>query len=203
MRTLIERHIVVATHNSGKLAEIRALLAPFGFKVTSAGELGLPEPEETEDNFAGNARIKAHFAARESGLPALSDDSGIMVDVLNGAPGVYTADWAETPAGRDFHMAMGKVWDFLEAEQAKEPRTARFVCTLCLAWPDGQDRLFEGKVEGRLVWPIRGKNGFGFDPMFLPSGKQQTFGEMDPVEKHAMSHRAKAFSQFVSALVDG
>ncbi|NOX72860.1 MAG: RdgB/HAM1 family non-canonical purine NTP pyrophosphatase [Alphaproteobacteria bacterium] len=202
MRKLTERHIVVATHNSGKLVEIRALLEPFGFKVTSASELGLPEPEETEDNFAGNARIKAHFAARESGLPALSDDSGIMVDALGGAPGVYTADWAETPNGRDFSMAMGKVWEALEAEDADEPRTARFVCTLCLAWPNGEDCLFEGKVGGRLVWPMRGSNGFGFDPMFLPDGKSQTFGEMDPAKKHAMSHRAEAFSEFVSALID-
>ncbi len=203
MRKLTERHIVIATHNAGKLVEIRALLGPLGFKVTSAGELGLPEPRETEDNFAGNARIKAHFAAQESGLPALSDDSGIMVDALNGAPGVYTADWAETAGGRDFNLAMTKVWDALEAANAPEPRVARFVCTLCLAWPDGNDCLFEGKVEGRLVWPMRGKNGFGFDPMFLPAGKSLTFGEMVPAEKHAMSHRADAFSQFVADLIDG
>jgi len=203
MRKLSERQIVIATHNSGKLVEIRALLEPLGIQVTSAGELGLPEPKETEDNFAGNARIKAHFAAKESGLPALSDDSGIMVDALDGAPGVYTADWAETPNGRDFTMAMGKVWQLLEANKAPEPRTARFVCTLCLAWPDGHDEVFEGSVKGRLVWPMRGDLGFGFDPMFQPLGKTQTFAEMPPATKHAMSHRADAFAKFTAALVDG
>lgn len=203
MRKLTERHVVLATHNSGKLVEIRALLEPLGIKVTSAGELGLDEPDETEDNFAGNARIKAHFAARESGLPALSDDSGIMVDALDGAPGVYTADWAETPKGRDFVMAMTRVWDLLQKKNAPEPRTAHFVCTLCLAWPDGHDEVFEGKVSGHLVWPMRGENGFGFDPVFQPLGKSQTFGEMDPVKKHAISHRADAFAQLVVNLLDG
>jgi XTP/dITP diphosphohydrolase len=202
MRNFDARHIVVATHNAGKLVEIRALLEPLGFSISSAGDLGLPEPAETEDTFAGNAKIKAHFAAKESGLPALSDDSGIMVDALDGAPGVYTADWAETPSGRSFSLAMAKVWDALEAKSASEPRIARFVCTLCLAWPNGDECLFEGKVEGRLVWPLRGNNGFGFDPMFLPNGKSQTFGEMIPEEKHAMSHRANAFSQLVAELID-
>jgi len=123
-----------------------------------------------------------------------------MVDALDGAPGVYTANWAETPNGRDFHMAMRKVWDLLEEKQAPEPRTARFCCTLCLAWPDGADEIFEGTVEGRLVWPLRGERGFGFDPMFQPVGRDQTFGEMDPAEKHAMSHRAVAFAKLVKAL---
>ncbi len=203
MRKLIERHIVLATHNAGKLREIKALLDPYGIKVSSAGDLGLPEPKETEDNFAGNAGIKAHFAAQQSGLPALSDDSGIMVDALNGAPGVYTADWAETPNGRDFVMAMTKVWDLLEAAEATEPRTARFVCTLCVAWPDGHEELFEGVVEGSLVWPMRGEDGFGFDPMFMPLGKSETFGEMDPKVKHAMSHRADAFAKLVANLLNG
>ncbi len=202
MRKLSGSEVVIASHNKGKLVEIRALLEPFGLSVTSASELGFQEPEETEDNFAGNARIKAHYAAQQSGLPALSDDSGIMVDALDGAPGVYTADWAETGNGRDFNMAMGKVWQLLEDKAAPEPRTARFVCTLCLAWPDGHDELFEGQVEGRLVWPMRGQNGFGFDPMFLPLGNQETFGEMAPQEKHAMSHRAEAFSKLIAALKD-
>jgi XTP/dITP diphosphohydrolase len=202
MRKLTERHIVVATHNSGKLIEIRALLEPFGIQVTSAADLGLAEPIETEDNFAGNARIKAHFAAKASGLPALSDDSGIMVDALDGAPGVYTADWAETDNGRDFFMAMEKVWGLLEDKKAPEPRTSRFVCTLCLAWPDGHDEVFVGKVEGNLVWPLRGTKGFGFDPMFEPIGKSLTFAEMPPPEKHAMSHRADAFSQLVSGVLN-
>ena len=192
--------LVIASHNKGKLVEIRALLHPLGISVSSAAEYGLLEPAETEDNFAGNARIKAHYAAQATGLPALSDDSGIIVDALDGAPGVFTADWAETPNGRDFPMAMRKVWEKCEAIAAPEPRTARFASTLCLAWPDGEDVLFEGLVEGRLVWPMRGERGFGFDPMFQPEGKNQTFGEMDPAEKHAMSHRAVAFEKFLTWL---
>ncbi|MCB1368556.1 MAG: RdgB/HAM1 family non-canonical purine NTP pyrophosphatase [Rhodobacteraceae bacterium] len=195
--------LVIATHNKGKLAEISALLEPLGYFVTSAGALGLEEPEETEDSFAGNARIKAHFAAKASGLPALSDDSGIIVDALDGAPGVYTADWAETPTGRDFTMAMEKVWALCEAANAPEPRTARFASTLCLAWPDGSDILFEGRAEGRLVWPMRGGNGFGFDPMFVPDGYDQTYGEMDPGQKHRISHRAIAFRLFLDWLKNG
>jgi len=197
MRTFTGKKLVIASHNAGKVREISALLEPFGVEVISAGALGLAEPAETEDTFAGNARIKAHFAARESGLPALSDDSGLIVDALDGAPGVYTADWAETPNGRDFPMAMAKVWSLLEERHAPEPRSARFNATLCLAWPDGHDELFEGQVHGRIVWPMRGENGFGFDPVFLPDGKAQTFGEMDPAEKHAMSHRAIAFRKLV------
>jgi len=197
IRKFVGDKLVIASHNAGKIREIGALLEPFGVEVVSAGALGLEEPAETEDTFAGNARIKAHFAARESGLPALSDDSGIIVDALDGAPGVYTADWAETPNGRDFPMAMAKVWALLEEKQAPEPRSARFNATLCLAWPDGHDELFEGQVHGRIVWPMRGENGFGFDPVFLPDGKTQTFGEMDPAEKQAMSHRAMAFKKLV------
>ncbi len=189
--------LVIASHNKGKVHEIGDLLAPFGITVVSAGEFGLEEPEETEETFAGNARIKAHFAATETGLPALSDDSGIMVEALDGDPGVHTADWAETGNGRDFVMAMTKVWDLLEARGAPEPRKAQFNATLCLAWPDGHDELFEGRVAGRIVWPMRGDNGFGFDPVFQPDGKTQTFGEMDPAEKHAMSHRAVAFAKLV------
>jgi len=203
MRPLSERKLVIATHNKGKLVEIRNLLEPLGIEVSSVADYGLPEPVETEDNFAGNARLKAHFAAKSTGLPALSDDSGIIVDALNGAPGVYTADWAETGNGRDFNMAMKKVWDLCEEKSAPEPRTARFASTLCLAWPDGHDEVFDGFAEGRLVWPPRGENGFGFDPMFLPVGKSETFGEMAPVEKHAMSHRSVAFAKFVAGLMNG
>lgn len=197
MRLLTETKIVLASHNAGKLREIAALLEPLGIEVSSASALGLEEPEETEDTFEGNARIKAHFAATGSGLPALSDDSGLEVDALDGAPGVYTADWAETPKGRDFPMAMKKVQDLLDAAEAPSPRTARFVCTLCLAWPDGHDEIYRGEVSGQLVWPMRGDLGFGFDPVFMPDGHDITFGEMDPDLKHQMSHRADAFAKML------
>jgi len=202
VRKLTGDRLVIASHNAGKLREIAALIAPFGVTAVSAGSFGLPEPAETEDNFAGNARIKAHFAAKSTGLPALSDDSGIAVDALDGAPGVYTADWAETPSGRDFPMAMTRVWSLLEEKSAAEPRRAHFCCTLCLAWPDGHDEMFEGIVHGRLVWPMRGKLGFGFDPIFQPDGEAETFGEMDPARKHAISHRADAFAKLVAGCFD-
>lgn len=198
-RKLEPGRLVVATHNAGKVREMGALLAPYGIETVSAGELGLPEPEETEATFEGNARIKAHAAARAAGLPALSDDSGIEVEALGGQPGVYTADWAETGRGRDFVMAMTRVWRLLEDAGAPEPRRARFVSTLCLAWPDGHDELFRGEVPGRIVWPMRGRAGFGFDPVFLPDGEAETFGEMDPEKKNAMSHRARAFVKLVAA----
>ncbi len=198
MRRFDGKELVIASHNAGKIREIGALLAPFGISVKSAGDFGLDEPEETETSFAGNARIKAHYTARETGLPALSDDSGIQVDALDGAPGVYTADWAETPNGRDFPMAMTKVWTMLEEKGAPAPRVARFCCTLCLAWPDGHDEIFAGTVEGQVVWPMRGELGFGFDPVFLPDGESETFGEMDPAKKHGMSHRADAFAKLVA-----
>lgn len=196
-RKLAPGRLIVASHNAGKVREIGELLRPYGIETVSAGELGLPEPAETETTFAGNARIKAHAAAKAANLPALSDDSGIEVDALDGAPGVYTADWAETPQGRDFPMAMKKVWDLLEAKNAPNPRSARFRCTLCLAWPDGHDEIFDGRVEGAVSWPMRGDLGFGFDPIFTPDGYDQTFGEMDPAKKHEMSHRADAFAKLV------
>jgi XTP/dITP diphosphohydrolase len=199
-RRLEAGRLVLATHNAGKAREIGALLAPFGVEVVTAGDLGLPVPDETEDSFAGNARIKAHAAAQAANLPALSDDSGIEVDALGGAPGVHTADWAETPEGRDFNMAMTRLWSELEAISAPAPRTARFRCTLCLAWPDGEDAIFDGRAEGQVVWPMRGGNGFGFDPVFLPDGETETFGEMAPEKKHGMSHRADAFRKLVSAV---
>ena len=189
--------LVLASHNKGKLVEIADLIRPLGISVRSAAEFDLDEPEETETTFAGNARIKAHFAAKATGLPALSDDSGLMVDALDGEPGVYTADWAETPNGRDFLMAMGKVHEKVTDVAAPKPWTARFCATLCIAWPDGHDEIFAGHVEGQLVWPIRGENGFGFDPMFQPDGETETFGEMDPNRKHAMSHRAVAFAKML------
>ena len=197
MRKFTESKLVIASHNAGKLREIGALLDPFGIEVASAADFGLEAPEETETTFAGNARIKAHATAKASGLPALSDDSGLIVDALDGAPGVYTADWAETPTGRDFPMAMMKVWTLLEERAAPFPRTGRFNCTMCLAWPDGEDQIFEGQVEGELVWPMRGSRGFGFDPMFQPNGESATFGEMDPNKKHGMSHRAVAFAKLI------
>ena len=198
MRRFTSDKLVIASHNAGKIREISNLLEPFDVSVIPASDLGLAEPEESEDNFAGNARIKAHYAASNSGLPALSDDSGIQVDALDGAPGVYTADWAETDTGRDFRMAMTKVWDLLEKKDAPKPRTARFCSTLCLAWPDGHDEIFAGTVEGQVVWPMRGGLGFGFDPVFQPNGETETFGEMDPAKKHAMSHRADAFTKLIA-----
>lgn len=190
--------LLVATHNRGKLEEIEVLLEPYGVAVTSNADHGLPEPEETEVTFVGNARIKAHAAARATGLPALADDSGIEIDALGGAPGVHTADWAETPNGRDFVMAMTRAWSELEAIGAPEPRRARFRSTLVLAWPDGHDEVFDGKVEGRVVWPMRGDQGHGYDPMFQPEGYDMTFGEMDRWEKNRISHRAEAFRKLVA-----
>ncbi|MDG1240031.1 MAG: RdgB/HAM1 family non-canonical purine NTP pyrophosphatase [Planktomarina sp.] len=198
MRKFDGQQLVVATHNKGKLEEIQDLLRPFGITLTSNDDHGLPEPDETETTFVGNARIKAHAAAKATGLPALADDSGIEIDGLGGAPGVYTADWAETPSGRDFTMAMTRVWDELEAANAPFPRHAQFNCTLCLAWPDGHDEIFTGIAPGQVVWPMRGMHGFGFDPMFQPDGFDQTFAEMLPEEKHPLSHRADAFNKLVS-----
>ncbi|MBL3550983.1 RdgB/HAM1 family non-canonical purine NTP pyrophosphatase [Rhodovulum sulfidophilum] len=198
MRRFDGKTLLVATHNSGKLEEIADLLKPFGISVTGAAEHDLPEPEETEDTFVGNARIKAHAAAQATGLPALADDSGLAVDALDGAPGVYTADWAETGSGRDFPMAMEKVWTRLEEANAPEPRNAQFCCTFVLAWPDGHDEVFEGRMPGRIVWPMRGDQGHGFDPIFQPDGHDITFGEMDRWEKNRISHRARAFEKLVS-----
>jgi len=195
--------LVLASHNAGKLREIRSLFQGLVETVQSAADFDLPEPAETEDTFEGNARIKAHFAARETGLPALSDDSGLAVDALGGAPGVYTADWAETPNGRDFELAMRKVHGKLEAAKAPQPRSAQFICVLCLAWPDGRDQIWRGEVPGRITWPMRGDLGFGFDPVFIPDGEVQTFGEMDPARKHQMSHRANAFAKLMADIGDG
>ncbi|MBU6167277.1 MAG: RdgB/HAM1 family non-canonical purine NTP pyrophosphatase [Alphaproteobacteria bacterium] len=186
--------LVLATHNPGKVVELAELLGPHGLDVVSAGSLGLPEPDETEDSFIGNARLKALAAATASGLPALADDSGLCVDALGGAPGIYSARWAG--AGKDFAAAMARVNDELGAQ----PRTAHFICALCVAWPDGHAEVVEGRVDGTLVWPPRGGNGFGYDPMFLMDGKAQTYGEMRRAEKEADNHRARAFALLAALL---
>ena len=198
MRQIGDR-LLVATHNRGKLEEIADLLAPYRVSVVGAADLALIEPEETETTFVGNARIKAHAAARVSGMVALADDSGLAVDALNSAPGVFTADWATTAHGRDFAVGMSRVWRELDAIAAPEPRRAQFCCTLVLAWPDGQDAVFEGQSHGRLIWPGRGTEGHGFDPIFQPDGFDLTFGQMDRWEKNRLSHRADAFAKMVAA----
>ena len=202
MRRFDGQELVVATHNIGKLEEIAALLAPYNITVTSNRDHDLPEPDETETTFVGNARIKAHAAAKATGLPALADDSGIEVDGLDGAPGVYTADWAEGPSGRDFEKAMVRTWTELEKRNAPFPRTARFCSTLVLAWPDGHDEVFPGKIEGEVVWPMRGDQGHGYDPIFRPNGYDITFGEMDRWEKNKISHRADAFKKLIAGCFD-
>jgi non-canonical purine NTP pyrophosphatase (RdgB/HAM1 family) len=186
--------LVLASHNKGKLREIEDLLRPLGIEVVSADELGLPEPEEDAPDFAGNARIKAVAAATASGLPALSDDSGFCVAALGGAPGVLSARWAG-PA-KDFGHAMATVHERMGDDS---DRRAWFIAALCLAWPDGHTETFMGRVDGAVVWPPRGDKGFGYDPMFVPAGAQQTFGEIDPEEKHAVSHRARAFDQVLTS----
>jgi len=195
--------LVVASHNQGKLREIADLVRPFGLDVLSAGELNVSEPEETEITFAGNARLKALHSATTTGLPALSDDSGLEVDALDGDPGVYSARWAGPT--KDFSLAMQKVRNALLERDAWNGDTgprANFTATLCLAWPDGESHVFDGKVFGRLVWPPRGNKGFGYDPMFLPDERIETFGEMAPEEKHAISHRARAFRLFVESCLE-
>lgn len=200
--------LVVASHNPGKVREIRELLAGHAVEVVSAGELGLPEPEETGSSFAENAAIKAHAAAQAAGLPALADDSGYAVAALDGAPGIYSARWAGPE--KDFALAMGKVEEALLARGATTPqeRRAAFVCALTLAWPDGHAETFEGVVEGLSVWPPRGDRGFGYDPIFQPDGHTRTFGEMSPEEKHGitdgkgLSHRARAFLALKKACFD-
>lgn len=193
MRKFEGNRLLVATHNRGKLEEIASLLGPLGISIVSAAEMGLPEPAETETSFVGNARIKAHAAAQATTLPALSDDSGICVDALGGQPGVYTADWAETPNGRDFVLAMTRAWQEIEKSGNEAPFAAQFRCTLVLAWPDGHDEVFEGVMEGQVVWPPRGALGHGYDPIFLPNGYAITCGEMEPAEKNQISHRGDAF----------
>lgn len=203
MRKLGSERLVIATHNAGKLREISALLAPYGLECVSAGDLGLPEPEETGTTFIENALLKARAAAEAANLPALADDSGLSVDALGGRPGVYTADWAERQwfeghPGRDWYMAMGKVEGMLQEIGPQAERAAQFNCVLAIAWPDGESAVYEGVLRGSLVWPPRGKRGFGYDPVFVPNGHKETFGEMDPEAKHAISHRADAFAKLVA-----
>ena len=201
IRKLAPGKLVIASHNAGKVREITALLAPYGVEPVSAGELDLPEPEETGTTFVANAELKARAAADLSGLPALADDSGLCVDALGGDPGVRTANWAETADGtRDWMLAMHRVEDALAARGPDAGRDAHFVCVLALAWPDGHVEWFEGRAEGRLTWPPRGRVGFGYDPVFVPLGDTRTYAELDPAEKHAISHRADAFRQLVAAV---
>jgi XTP/dITP diphosphohydrolase len=195
--------LVIATHNAGKLKEISALLEPHGLKCLSAGSLGLPEPAETGTTFVQNALLKAHAAAQASGIVALADDSGLAVEALDGRPGVYTADWAERQwfegsAGRDWFMAMGKVEGMLQERGPEVSRAAAFHCVLALAWPEGESAVYEGRVPGSLAWPPRGTLGFGYDPVFAPAGMERTFAELDPAEKHRISHRADAFAKLVA-----
>ena len=200
-RKLAPGQLVIASHNEGKVREINELLRPLGIAAVSAGALALPVPVEDENSFMGNAAIKALAAARSSGLPALADDSGMEVAALGGRPGVHTADWAETPAGRDFYLAMERVRLEL-ARSGSDDRSARFVCCLALAWPDGHTESFLGSVAGSLVFPPRGTMGFGFDPIFVPQGHDKTFAELDPATKHAISHRADAFRKLVAACLE-
>lgn len=189
--------LVIASHNPGKVDEFAALLKSFNARMVSAAELGLPEPDETGTTFAANAEIKALSAARNSGLPAMADDSGLVVPALGGAPGIHSARWGGP--GRDFALAMQSVEDELEG---RDDRRAHFSCVLALGWPDGHTKTFQGEVHGRLVWPPRGGRGFGYDPMFLPSGHDITFGEMDPEAKHAISHRAVAFGKLAASCLE-
>lgn len=197
MRLLAGEKLLVATGNKGKLSEISALLSPFGVEVLSLRDFGLGEPEETERSFAGNALLKARAGAKGSGLVTLADDSGLVVDALGGAPGIYTADWAEGAQGRSFERAMAKTWAYLEAVKAPAPRRAAFCCTLALVRPDGQEAVFEGRAKGQIVWPMRGAQGHGYDPIFVPEGHDQTFGEMEETLKNRISHRADAFAKLI------
>lgn len=198
-RKLQPGKLVVASHNPGKVKEIAALLGPNGIEPVSAGSLGLPEPEETGTTFAANAELKALLAADLSGMPALADDSGLCVEALGLEPGIFSARWAGPD--KDFGFAMRLVEDHLERVGPEAGRDAFFMCALAVAWPDGHLEVFEGRVDGVLVWPPRGSRGFGYDPMFVPNGYDQTFGEMDPDEKHRISHRAAAFAKLKAALL--
>lgn len=192
--------LVLASHNKGKIAEFRDLLEPLGIGLVSAGELGVEEPEETGETFAANARLKADATAQAAGLPALADDSGIEIEALGGAPGIYSARWAGE--SRDFYSAMTRVERELQEKGALSPAPrANFICVLCLATPEGEAEFYEGKVFGHLTFPPRGTHGFGYDPIFVPDGHSITFGEMDPAEKHSISHRAIAFQAFAKALL--
>ncbi|MCZ2327977.1 RdgB/HAM1 family non-canonical purine NTP pyrophosphatase [Bartonella sp. F02] len=212
MRSITPKKLVIATHNAGKLHEITTLLTPFSLELQSAKELGLPEPKETGTTFEENAYIKAFSAAKATELPALSDDSGLEIDALGGAPGVYTADWAiQSDGTRNFSKAMQKIEDEFQkiGSLEKDQRKGRFISVICIAWPDGYADYFHGSVEGTLIWPPRGNQGFGFDPIFLPNGYEKTFGEMSTEQKHGwklnetnpLSHRARAFKLLAENLL--
>jgi len=215
VRKLEAGKLVIASHNEGKVGEIRDLLGPLGVEPVSAADLDLPEPDEIGTTFIDNADLKARAAADLSGLPALADDSGLCVEALGDRPGIFSARWAladasvppeagpgEMSGERDFGRAMARVHDELEALGPDAGRNAHFVCALAVCWPDGHCEWFEGRVDGTLVWPPRGDNGFGYDPIFVPAGHELTFGEMDPAQKHAISHRAAAFRKLVAALIE-
>lgn len=207
-RKFDSKRLVIATHNAGKLKEIGALMAPYGIECLSAGQLGLPEPEETGKTFVENALIKAHAAAKASQIPALADDSGLSVTALGGRPGVYTADWAERQwfegdPGRDWYMAMGKVEGLLCEKGPDVDRSCWFSCVLAIAWPDGGSAVYEGRVNGTFSWPPRGTMGFGYDPVFVPRGRDVTFAQLDPEEKYLIGHRADAFAKLVAEQFGG
>jgi XTP/dITP diphosphohydrolase len=199
VKILAGETLLVATGNRGKMSEISALFSPFSVRCVSLADLGFSGPEETEYSFAGNALVKARAGAASSGLLTLADDSGLVVDALGGAPGIYTADWAEGPGPRDFTLAMVKTWALLEAVRAPEPRRASFCCTLALVRPDGYERVFAGQAVGRIIWPMRGALGHGYDPIFVPEGYEQTFAEMPDALKNRISHRADAFNKLIAA----
>lgn len=202
-RKLEAGKLVIASHNAGKVREIQELLTPFGMEVVSAGDLNLPEPDETGETFQENALIKSEAAAKAAQLPALADDSGLAVTILGGAPGIYSARWAGPR--KDFQLAMKKVQDAIsefDTIEVKADRSAAFICALSITWPDGHSEVFEGRVNGQMVWPPRGEKGFGYDPTFQPDGYDITFGEMEPAAKHEISHRADAFKQLVAACFD-
>ncbi len=198
MRKFVNKTLLLATHNKGKIEELCNLLKEYNLSIKSASDFNLNEPDEIENTFVGNAKIKAHYAARRVGLPSLADDSGIEVESLNGNPGVFTADWAETKTGRNFEYAMDRLWREVQSTDYKKPYKAQFCCTLVLAWPDGHDEVFQGIIKGHLVWPGRGTKGHGFDPMFQPSGYKKTFGEMDRWKKNKISHRGLAFTNLIT-----
>ncbi len=202
MRKLDAERVVIASQNQGKIREFRQLMATCNIETVAASECGLPSVIESENTFAGNASLKAQAAAALTGMPAISDDSGIEVEALGGLPGVKTADWAETSRGRDYVAAMTRVWDLLESNGAPYPRRATFCSTICVAWPDGHQEFFTGFVDGHLTWPMRGELGFGFDPIFVPDGYTCTFGEMPSRLKNTVSHRARALASFARGCLD-
>ena len=197
MRKFVENSLLLATHNKGKFEELKKLFEGYKVELKSPLDFNLQEPEETKNTFLGNAKQKAHFARKNSGLPSLADDSGIEVECLNGAPGVFTANWAETENGRDFNHAMERLWTAVQKTNSEKPYKAQFRCTLVMAWPDEHEETFQGIIKGQLVWPKRGDNGHGFDPMFQPNGYSETFGEMDRWEKNKISHRGLAFTNLI------